>query len=419
MARSVTPIPATKNKFSSAVISPDAKKRVAGYARVSTDMDEQFTSFEAQMNYYTSFIKSHKDWEFVDVYSDEGISGTNTMHRTGFQQMIMDALSGKIDLIITKSVSRFARNTVDTLTTIRELKDKGVEVFFEKENIWTFDSKGELLITIMASLAQEESRSLSENIKWAVNKKFEQGKFSLPYKAFLGYDRGKDGLPVVNPEEAEIVREIYHRFLAGESPLAICHTLESKGIAAPRGGKKWSVSTITSILKNEKYAGNAVLQKSFTADFLTKKKQTNNGEVPKYYVKDSHEAIVTEEEYELVQQELKDRTTCCHQTYSANIYSDRIICGECGKPYGSKVWHSNDKYRRVIFRCNSKYSNGKEPCRTPHLTEDEIKEVFLQALNKLLTNKETVIQNLELLKTTLFSTSDREQIGRASCRERV
>ena len=203
-ARAVTVIPATINLHTHAPSVAARKRRTAGYARVSTDSDEQFTSYEAQVDYYTRYIQGNAEWEFVSVYTDEGISGTNTKRRAGFNQMISDALAGKIDLIVTKSVSRFARNTVDSLTTIRKLKEHGVEVYFEKENIWTFDSKGELLITIMSSLAQEESRSLSENITWGQRKRFSDGKVSLPYKQFLGYRKGPDGFPEVVEDEAKM-----------------------------------------------------------------------------------------------------------------------------------------------------------------------------------------------------------------------
>jgi DNA invertase Pin-like site-specific DNA recombinase len=198
---------------------------VAGYARVSTDSDEQFTSYEAQIDYYTQYIKKRDDWEFVKVYTDEGISGTNTKRREGFNEMVADALAGKIDLIVTKSVSRFARNTVDSLVTVRKLKEHHVEVFFEKENIYTFDSKGELLITIMSSLAQEESRSISENVTWGQRKRFADGKVSLPYRRFLGYRKGEDGLPEIVPEEAVIVRDIYRMFISGKSVSAIAKIL--------------------------------------------------------------------------------------------------------------------------------------------------------------------------------------------------
>ena len=243
-ARAVTVIPPTINLHTHAPAVAAQKRRAAGYARVSTDSDEQFTSYEAQINYYTRYIKSNQEWEFVSVYTDEGISGTNTKHRVGFNQMIADALSGKIDLIVTKSVSRFARNTVDSLTTIRKLKEHGVEVYFEKENIWTFDSKGELLITIMSSLAQEESRSLSENITWGQRKRFSDGKVSLPYKQFLGYRKGPDGFPEIVEDEAKIVRRIYALFMEGKTSYAIAKALTADGIPTPSGKKKWGASVV-------------------------------------------------------------------------------------------------------------------------------------------------------------------------------
>ncbi len=212
MAKVIT-IPATRSKYTAAPINSRKKRRVAGYARVSTDHEEQQTSYEAQVDYYTSYIKGREDWEFVSVYTDEGISATSTTKRSGFNKMVEDALAGHIDLIITKSVSRFARNTVDSLTTIRKLKEHKVECYFEKENIWTFDSKGELLLTIMSSLAQEESRSISENVTWGQRKRFADGKVTVPFKRFLGYDRGEDGNLVINEEQAEIVRKIYGMFL--------------------------------------------------------------------------------------------------------------------------------------------------------------------------------------------------------------
>lgn len=233
---------------------PAAKKRrVAGYARVSTDKDEQYTSYEAQVDYYTQFIRRHADWEFVKVYTDEGISGLETRKRDGFNEMIEDAMSGTIDLILTKSVSRFARNTVDSLVTIRKLKDKGVEVYFEKENIYSLDGKGELLLTIMSSLAQEESRSISENVTWGQRKRFSDGKVSLPYKQFLGYERGetKDDPPVVNPEQAVLVRRIYRTFMEGKTVGVIAKELTAEGVPTPAGKDKWRASTINSILQNE------------------------------------------------------------------------------------------------------------------------------------------------------------------------
>ena len=211
-AKNVTVIPATLNIHTKTPTTERVRRRVAAYARVSTDSEEQLTSYEAQVDYYTKFIRENPDWDFVEVYTDEGISAVNTKRRDGFNRMIRDALAGKIDLIVTKSVSRFARNTVGSLTTIRKLKEAGCECFFQKENIMTFDSKGELLITIMSSLAQEESRSISENVTWGQRKRFADGKVSIPYGQFLGYRKGADGLPEIVPEEAEIVRRIYREF---------------------------------------------------------------------------------------------------------------------------------------------------------------------------------------------------------------
>ena len=225
MAKRVTTIPATLNRFDSTPLNDLRRRRVAGYARVSTDSEEQATSYDAQVDYYTKYINANAMWQFAGMYTDEGITATNTNHRDGFNQMVDDALAGKIDLIITKSISRFARNTVDSLTTVRKLKEKGVEIYFEKENIWTLDAKGELLITIMSSLAQEESRSISENTTWGKRKSFADGKASVGFKTFLGYDRGPNGEFVINEKQAVTVRYIYKRFLEGFTPYHIAKEL--------------------------------------------------------------------------------------------------------------------------------------------------------------------------------------------------
>lgn len=399
-ARSVTVIPPTINPLTHLPKVALQKRRVAGYARVSTDSDEQFVSYEAQVDYYTQYIKKNPEWEFVKVYTDEGISGTNTKHRIGFNEMIEDAMSGKIDLIVTKSVSRFARNTVDSLVTIRKLKENGVEVYFEKENIFSFDGKGELLLTIMSSLAQEESRSISENVTWGQRKRFADGKVSLPYKQFLGYRKGADGFPEVVPEEAVIVRRIYARFMEGLTPVAIAKELTADGIPTPAGKQQWQTSTVESILKNEKYKGAALLQKCFTVDFLTKKKKVNEGEVPQYYVEHSHEPIITPEEFDKVQTEFERRKRISRQYSGKSIFSSRIICGDCGSFFGSKVWNSNNKYRRVIWQCNGKFK-GEHKCETPHFDEEAIKARFVDAFNSILADKDSALENCRLMQTTL------------------
>lgn len=416
MERKVTMIPPTINPQTHLPKTQKVKRKVAGYARVSTDFEEQLTSYAAQVDYYTKYIQKREDWEFVKVYTDEGISATSMAHRDGFNQMIADALDGKIDLIITKSVSRFARNTVDSLTTVRKLKEKNVEVYFEKENIYTLDSKGELLITIMSSLAQEESRSISENVTWGHRKRFADGKVSLPYKRFLGYRKGADGLPEIVPEEAEIVRNIYRWFMEGKTPTGIARTLTEQGVPTPAGKEQWHSSTVKSILTNEKYKGSALLQKRFTVDFLTKKSKVNEGEVPQYYIEHSHEAIIPPDEFELVQAEFLRRKALGKQYNSKSIFAARIICGDCGNFYGSKVWHSTSKYRRMIWRCNHKF-DGMCQCNTPHLYEDMIKEKFLSACNQLFAIRSENLENCRMMQELLIDCSELDEKWKAVTQE--
>lgn len=404
MAKSVTTIPATISRYTASPINEKKKRRTAAYARVSTDSEEQQTSYAAQVDYYTTYINGRDDWEFAGVYTDEGITGTSTKHREGFKRMVADALTGKIDLIVTKSVSRFARNTVDSLTTVRKLKEKGVEIYFEKENIWTLDSKGELLITIMSSLAQEESRSISENCTWGQRKRFADGKVTVPFARFLGYDRGPDGNLVLNEKEAVIVRRIYGMFLQGMSPYGIATRLTAEGILSPGGKPKWNAGAVRSILTNEKYKGDALLQKSYTVDFLTKKKKANEGEIPQYYVEGNHEAIIQPEVFEMVQRELEQRKNSRGRHSGVHLFSGRIKCGQCGGWYGSKAWHSNDKYRRVIWQCNHKFE-GEQKCTSPHFYENEIKLLFVTAVNKLISQKDTIITQFDLALRTAFDTS--------------
>lgn len=400
MARAVMVIPQTIHPFTKTAINSAAKRRVAAYARVSTDSEEQLTSYEAQVDYYTRYINSKPEWEFVKVYTDEGITAVNTKHRDGFKQMVEDALNGKIDLIVTKSVSRFARNTVDSLVTVRKFKEVGVEIYFQKENIYTLDSKGELFITIMSSLAQEESRSISEDVTWGQRKRFADGKVSLPYKRFLGFEKGDDGLPKIIESEAELVRRIYRMFLTGKAPCMIARILTEEGILSPGGKAKWQSSTVLSILTNEKYKGAALLQKSFTVDFLTKKKKMNEGEVPQYYVEHSHEPIIPPLEFDFVQNEIARRKAIGKGYSGKSVFSTKLVCGVCGEYYGSKVWQSNTKYRKTIWQCNGKFE-GDSICTTPHITEDEIKERFLKAYNSLVFDCDKVLDDCRLMQKTL------------------
>ena len=404
----ITVIPATIAMHSTQTFSPANKRRVAAYARVSTDSEEQGTSFVAQVDYYTNYIAERPEWEFVSVYTDEGISAVNTKKREGFKRMIADALAGKIDLIVTKSVSRFARNTVDSLNTIRQLKEKGVECFFEKEAIWTFDGKGELLITIMSSLAQEESRSISANVTWGQRKRFADGKISLAYKRFLGYEKGADDRPKIVESEAKIVREIYQMYLQSMTIRQIAASLTERKIPTPGGKEIWATSTVRSILSNEKYKGDALLQKTFCEDFLTKKMVKNEGQVPQYYVEESHSAIISPEIFELVQYELKKNAYLGSSRRSnASPFSGKIICGACGESFGSKTWHSTDAYKKKVWQCNGKYrKRGNPKCQTPHLSVEQLQGVFVDAFNKIISDRERCINALDPVLEMLSANTD-------------
>ena len=408
-------------------------KRVAAYARVSTNSEEQLTSYDAQVKHYTEHIKAreHSDnWQFVEVYTDKGITGTSTKKREGFNRMIQDALAGRIDLIITKSVSRFARNTVDTLTTIRKLKEHGVEVYFEEQNIYTLDGKGEVLLTIMSSIAQEESRNISENVTWGMRKRFAEGKVTMPYGQFMGYRRGADGSPEIVEAEARIVRTIFRRFLEGATPAIIARELNAAEIPCPsrkgllgedaveaaKARKKtarWSPSTVESILTNEKYKGDAILQKTYCTDYIRKTFVVNDGsEIPKYYAQNSHPAIVSAEVFDLTQMELEWRRSLKGSYSGKSCFASRIVCGDCGSFYGSKVWHSTDAYRRTIWRCNSKY-DGDRKCSTPHVTQEELERAFVSVMQKVLLDKEEI---LAACRAALDAVLDTAELDRAAKR---
>lgn len=389
--------------------SQTSKKKllVAAYCRVSTDSDAQLESLDAQKEHYKNYITSRDDWTFAGLYYDEGITGTKADKRPMLLRLIEDCKAKKIDFVITKSISRLSRNTTDCLKIVRSLLSLNIPIYFEKENIWTLDSKGELLITIMSSLAQEESRSISENTTWGKRKQFADGRASIGFKNFLGYDRGPDGEFVINEEQAVTVRYIYKRYLEGFSTYKIACKLTEMGVPTPAGKKKWHPSSVMSILKNEKYKGDALLQKTFTKDFLTHQCVTNNGEVPQYYVEGHHDGIVTAEQFETVQAEIVRREGM--QKYSGvGLFSSIIKCGECGSWYGAKVWHSNDKYRRVIYRCNNKYGDGCK-CKTPHITEDEIKSLFLKAVNQLFAGKDEILANTKAMMEMVCGTEALEK----------
>ena len=366
--------------------------KVAAYARVSTDQEEQQTSYETQVRYYTDYIQAHPGWDFVEVYADEGITGTSTSKREGFRRMIDDAFAGKIDLILTKSISRFARNTLDTLKTVRELKDIGVEVMFEKEHLHSFDPKCEMMLTVLSSLAQEESRSISENIRWAHQKNMERGKVYIPYQTFLGYRKGADGKPEIIESEAKVVRKIYDMYIGGQTIQKIANTLTAQGIPTPGGKKQWSVSTIRSILSNEKYKGDALLQKTFSYDYLSRTRKKNDGSVRQYYVKHSHPAIIDPELFDLVQDKLHNNTSIRHRINNASPFATKIICSDCGSYYGRKTLRRRHHLKEIVWYCNQRYERGKT-CTTPIIKEDDLKIAFVEALEKVLSGNSVKAAN--------------------------
>ena len=399
----VTFIPA-KHKIGNNVSGDEVPKlRVAAYCRVSTDSDEQETSYDAQVSHYTEYIQQNPQWTLAGIFADDGISGTNTKKRDEFNRMIDECMAGNIDMIITKSISRFARNTLDCLQYIRQLKDKNIPVYFEKESINTMDAKGEVLITIMASLAQQESQSLSQNVKLGLQYRYQQGKVTVNCNRFLGYTKGNDGKLVIDPEQAEVVKRIYREYLEGSSMDKISAGLEADGILTGAGKEKWHTSTINKILRNEKYMGDALLQKTYTTDFLTKKRIRNNGTVPQYYVEDDHEAIIPKELFMQVQEELVRRRVVHKspsgrkRTYSCNhCFAQIIICGECGELYRRVHWN-NHGCKSIVWRCISRLETTQAdvPCHNRTVGEPLLEEVTVKALNQILSSRKVFLKQLQ------------------------
>ena len=382
----------------------EKKLRVAAYCRVSTELEEQESSYEAQVEYYTRKIQETENWKLAGIYADDGKSATNTKKCDDFKAMIKDAEGGKIDMILTKSVSRFARNTVDSLLTIRKLKEKNVAVVFEKEGVNTLDGTGEILITILSSLAQEESRNISENCHWGIVRRFEAGQVIVNHNKFLGYTKDKDGNLVVVPEEAELVRRIYRLFLEGNSSYRIKRILESEGIRTVTGNTVWQATVIDKMLTNEKYMGDALLQKTYTVDFLTKKKVVNKGIVPQYYIEDDHEAIIPKELFYRVQEEkarrgniyraaIKKKRGEEKSKYSGKYaLSGLMICAECGQPYRRQVWSKYGK-KSAVWRCDNRLKHGSERCKnSPTLKEEILHEAIMMAIGKVVEDQGEFVQ---------------------------
>lgn len=370
-----------------------------------------------QVEHYTEYIKKNSDWEFAGIYADDGISGTNTKNREEFNRMIEDCEKGTIDMIITKSISRFARNTLDCLKYIRQLKEKNIPVYFEKESINTMDAKGEVLLTIMASLAQQESQSLSQNVKLGLQFRYQNGQVQVNHNRFLGYTKDENGKLIIDPEQAEVVKRIYREYLDGASMDKIAAGLEADGILTGAGKPKWHTSTINKILRNEKYIGDALLQKTYTTDFLNKTRVKNNGIVPQYYVEGDHEAIIPKEIYMRVQEELVRRRVVRvsangkKRSYSSShCFSQLIICGDCGEMFRRLHWNNRGK-KSIVWRCTSRLEATGLECHARTVYEPDLEEIVVTAINELLGDKskyqEQLQQNIaSVIRDASTSTTD-------------
>ena len=399
--KNITVIPARKRVGSTAAKEKIKKLRVAAYCRVSTETEEQNLSYEVQVAHYTEFIKKNTEWEFAGIFADDGISGTNTKKREEFNRMIEECMEGNIDLVITKSISRFARNTLDCLKYIRQLKEKYIAVYFEKENINTMDAKGEVLLTIMASLAQQESQSLSQNVKLGLQYRYQQGKVQVNHNRFMGYTKDEEGNLIIVPEEAEIIKRIYREYLEGKSLVGIGRDLEKDGILTAAGKPRWRPETIKKILLNEKYIGDALLQKTFTVDFLTKKRVKNEGHVPQYYVENSHEAIIPKELFLQAQEELHRRSNIYtgadknKRLYSSKYALSTItFCGDCGDIYRRVYWNIHGR-KEFVWRCVTRIEQGPEVCKNRTVKEAELYDAVMTAINRLLAGGDNMIRILE------------------------
>lgn len=402
LQRKIEVIPPRK-KFTVQKDEAVVKKKVAAYCRVSTDSDEQELSFETQCQYYRNYINEHPNYTLVDVYADEGISGTSLSRRESFNQMMADAKDGKIDMIITKSITRFARNTVDSLNSLRTLKEYGVEVYFEMENINSLEGS-EMLITILSSLAQESSQEKSDSVKWGYQRQFEKGKV---YAANLfGYKSNRGELVIVE-EEAKSVREIFAMYLQGFSINDIKHNLKERGIKTRRGSTEWSVSTLRGMLSNEKYTGNSKNGKTYNIDFLHPKRLQNNGQAPMFLVENSHPAIISKEIFEQVQIErarrLKNKKEVDQQVSksnrgrytSVNSLANKIICANCGDLYRRAVWTKRSGEKQPVWRCANRLDNGKHACnKSITLKEKELFDQLVIIINNVLSRKNTVLNDI-------------------------
>ena len=379
--------------------------RVAAYCRVSTDDEEQLTSYEAQQTYYTDKIMGNKDWTMAGIFADEGITGTSARKRPEFLKMIRQCKRKKIDIILTKSISRFARNTVDCLNYIRALRELGIAVIFEKENINTMESDSEILITMLGAFAQAESESISANVRWGKRQAMREGKAIIQYKRLYAYEKGEDGMPQIIPEQADVVRSIYDRYLTGASLRMLKDWLESEQIPNVAGGAEWTISSIRSILTNEKYCGDVLLQKTYISDCISRKVIRNTGQLPMYLVENHHDGIVDRKTFDAVQAEMarrnagkspskKNAPTGMTSYASKYALSERLVCGECGTLYRRCTWSKRGK-KRVVWRCVSRLDYGTKYCHnSPSVDEDQLQRSILAAINSAMSRKSTLIRKI-------------------------
>ena len=381
--------------------------RVAAYCRVSTDDEEQLTSYEAQKNYYTDKIMTNKEWTMAGIFADEGITGTSARKRPEFLRMIRQCKQGKIDIVLTKSISRFARNTVDCLNYVRALKELGIAVIFEKENMNTLEIDSEILITMLGAFAQSESESISANVRWGIRQAMKEGKATIQYKYLYGYRKGDDGKPEIIPDQAEVVRKIYDLFLSGTPVRGIQEYLNENAVPNINSEPKWARSAIDSILKNEKYCGDVLLQKTYIDDCINKKVKKNTGQLPMYLVQNHHEGIISRETFDAAQAELAHRSagkspskknapTGRSRYNSKYALSDRLYCGECGTRYQRCTWRNRDGSKRIVWRCVSRVDYGSKYCHdSPTLDEEPLHRAILAAINSTVRDKDSIVYNLK------------------------
>lgn len=365
--------------------------RVAAYCRVSTQMEEQLNSYEVQKNYYTEKINSEPKWKLVGIFADKGITGTSALKRDEFQKMIRMCKRKQIDMIITKSISRFSRNTVDCLNYVRMLRQLDVDVFFEEQGIHSKDAGAEFYITIYGSIAQSESENISANVRWGIQQRAKEGKVHFAYSRFLGYKEGPDGKPMIDEEQADTVKFIFNEYLLGSSLADIAKSLTAKGIKTPSGKSGWNGSTVRTILSNEKYKGDALLNKTYISDCISKKVKKNNGERPMYYVENNHPAIIDKDTFNRVQEELARRTskrkvkqvgTKTEQGKYSSKYAltELLICGECGTPYRRCTWTASGE-KKIVWRCINRLDYGKKYCHhSPTIEESVLQNAIVTAI---------------------------------------